>query len=249
MAFRRGFLTAFFVAWSTFWCALAQAADLLVFTDGPLQTAMSKIVAGFQNGTGHNVHVVYGTAPALRAKLQAGEQPDVLISLATEIDEMEKHNHFTVTERGIARVKLGLAVRHGVAKPDIGTLDTFMQTLMRADSIIHNSLASGLLFAKQLERVGIADQVRKKIVVIKGNTQLAELAKRKGNDVAAGQLIQLLVSTEVQFAGALPQEVQAETVYSAGMLSRTKSPIAARAFVTYLAAPKSAQIFEATGAR
>jgi molybdate transport system substrate-binding protein len=185
----------------------------------------------------------------LRAKLNAGEQPDVLITLAAEIDEMAKHDKLAATEREVARIKLALAVRHGVPKPDIATLDAFKQTLLKADSIIHNSLASGRLFAKQLERIGIAEQVKSKIVVIKGNTQLAELALRKGNEIAAGQLTQLLASKEVQLVGALPREAQAETIYSAGALSTSKSLPAARAFVTYLAGATASAAFQRAGAR
>jgi molybdate transport system substrate-binding protein len=227
----------------------AQAAEIKVFSDGPLSTAMAKIAAEFQSVTGHTAQMVYATAPALNAKLKAGEQPDVLISLAAEIDEMAKHSKFAATERGVASIKLGLAVRNGTAVPDIKTLDAFKQTLLRADAILHNSLASGLLFAKQLERIGIADQVKSKTVVIKGNTQLVELAKRTGNDVAAGQLTQLLATKDVQFAGVLPPDAQAETVYSAGAFSTSKSPDAAREFVQFLASPKAAAVFAAVGAR
>ena len=192
--------------------------------------------------------MVYGTAPALREKLKAGEKPDVLISLAAEIDEMAKHNTFSITEPSVASIKLGLAVRNGAAPPDIKTLDSFKQTLVRADSIIHNSLASGLSFAKQLERIGIAEQVKSKIIVIKGNTQLVELARRTGNDVAAGQLTQLIASKDVQFVGALPSEAQTETVYSAGALVTSKSPDVARSFVQFLASSKAAAIFSSVGA-
>jgi molybdate transport system substrate-binding protein len=225
------------------------AADLLVFSDGPLRAALTEIVRKFQSDTGHKVQVVFATAPALRARLNAGEQPDVLITLAAEIDEMAKHGRLAATEREVARIKLGLAVRHDAPKPDITTLDALKRTLLNADSIIHNSLASGRLFATQLERIGIAQQVKSKIVVIKGNTQLAELAKRKGSDVAAGPLTQLLASNEVQFVGALPQEAQAEVIYSTGALSTSKSLSSARAFITYLAGPKAAAAFQAAGAR
>jgi molybdate transport system substrate-binding protein len=246
-------LSRFFVAACvtplTLWTISSQADEITVFSDGPLQTAMVKIASDFQSATGHTVQTVYGTAPALNAKLKAGEQPDVLISLAAEIDEMARHDKFSAIQRGVASIKLGLAVRNGVAIPDIKTLDAFKQTLLRADAIIHNSLASGLSFAKQLERIGIAEQVRSKMVVIKGNTQLAELAKRTGNDVAAGQLTQLIASKEVQFVGALPPEAQSETVYSAGAFARSKSSEAARAFVEYLASPKAAALFAAVGAR
>ena len=231
------------------WNAPSRAADLLVFSDGPLRGALAGIVADFQSVTGHKVRVVFNTAPALRARLKAGELPDVLITLAADIDEMEKHEKLAATAREIARIKLGLAVRRGSPKPDIATLHALKQTLLQADSIIHNSLASGLLFAKQLERIGIAEQVKSKIVVIKGNTQLAELAERKGNDVAAGQLTQLLASKDVQFVGALPQEAQAETSYSAGALSTSKSLSAAQAFVKYLGGAKAAAAFQAAGAR
>jgi molybdate transport system substrate-binding protein len=229
--------------------APSKAADLLVFSDGPLRGALRGIVDDFQSATGHKVQVVFATAPALRAKLKAGEQPDVLITLATEIDEMAKHEKLAATAREVARIKLALAVRHGAPRPDIATLHAFKQTLLRADSIIHNSLASGLLFAKQLERIGIAEQVKSKIVVIKGNTQLAELAKRKGNDVAAGLVTQLLASRDVQLVGALPQEAQAETVFSAAVLAKSNSLPAAQAFVTHLAGAKAVAAFQAAGAR
>ena len=229
--------------------ASAQAAELVVFSDGPLQTSMVKIAAAFKSETKHEVHIVYGTAPALRAKLQAGEKTDVLISLAAEIEEMAAHNKFLTTQLGVASVKLGLAVRTGAAVPNIQTVDMLKRTLLDADSIIHNNLASGLLFAKQLERIGIAEQLKSKIVVINGNTQLVELAKRKGNDVAASQLTQLIASKDVQLVGALPSEAQAETVYSAGAFSDSRYPDAAKAFVQFLTSPPAAAAFGAAGAR
>lgn len=106
-----------------------------------------------------------------------------------------------------------------------------------------------MLFAKQLDRIGIAEQLKSKIVVINGNTQLVELAKRKGNDIAAGQLTQLIASKEVQLVGALPSEAQAETVYSVGAFSNSRSPDAAKAFVQFLTSPAAANAFAAAGAR
>jgi ABC-type molybdate transport system substrate-binding protein len=53
--------------------ASAQAAQLTIFSDGPLQTSMVQIAAAFQSETRHELHIIYGTAPALRTKLEAGE--------------------------------------------------------------------------------------------------------------------------------------------------------------------------------
>jgi molybdate transport system substrate-binding protein len=226
-----------------------RAAELTVFSDGPLQTALVKIVADFQADTGHKVDVVYGTAPALKAKLAAGERADVLISLAPEIEEMKRHNQFTATEAGIASVKLGLAVRSGALPPDIATLDQFRQAILNADSIIHNSLASGLAFARQIERFGIAEQVRSKLVVVPGNAQFTELLKRSGNDLAAGPLTQIVANDKLRLAGVLPPQVQSETVYSAGAFADAKALDASRALVAFLASPKAAAAFAAAGAK
>lgn len=225
------------------------AADVTVFSDGPLQTSLVKIVADFQSETGHKVDVVYGTAPALKARLAAGERADVLISLAPEIEEMNSRNRFVAVEPGIASIKLALAVRAGTPPPDIATLDRFRQAMLNADSIIHNSLASGLAFARQLDRNEIEGQVRAKLVAVPGNTQFTELLKRNGYDVAVGQLTQVIANDKLRLAGVLPPEMQSETVYSAGALSDAKAPDASRALVAFLASPKAAAVFAAAGAR
>jgi ABC-type molybdate transport system substrate-binding protein len=70
-----------------------------------------------------------------------------------------------------------------------------------------------------------------------------------GNDVAAGQLTQIIANKTVQLVGPLPPEAQSETVYSAGAFSDAKSPDAAKAFVQFLASSKAAAAFVAEGAK
>jgi molybdate transport system substrate-binding protein len=230
------------------WGASCQAADLKVFSDGPLQAALVQIVPSFQAQNGHDVQVVYGTAPALKAKLAGGEKADVLISLEPEIAELRKMDKLVATQESVANIKLGLAVRTGAVVPDIKTLDAFKRTLLSADTILHNDLASGRAFATQLERIGIAEQVKSKVFVVKGNGQLEELEKRTGNDVAGGQLTQIIATKSVQFVGELPPEAQSETVYSAAVFSDSQSPDVARDFIQFLTSPKATAILAAVGA-
>ena len=231
------------------WTASPLAAELKVFSDGPLRSALVKIIPNFQAETNHKVEVVYGTAPALKAKLTAGEKADVLISLAEEIEEIAKGNKFVATQPDVARIKLGLAVRTGTTVPDIATLDAFKQTLLRADTVIHNSLASGRAFARQLERIGIPEQLKSKIVAVESNTQFVELTKRNGNDVAVGQLTQIIADKTIQLVGALPQEAQFETVYSAGVFADATSPDSAKTFVQFLTSAKATAAFVAVRAK
>src|SRR5215211_4133436 len=74
-------LLAAAVAVTVTWAGSGRAAEIKIFSDGPLQTALVRIVPEFRAQTGHGVEVVYGTAPTLKAKLAAGEKADVLVSL------------------------------------------------------------------------------------------------------------------------------------------------------------------------
>jgi molybdate transport system substrate-binding protein len=229
--------------------ASCDAAEVRVFSDGPLRTALTQIVASFRTQTGHDVQVVYDTAPALRARLAAGEKVDVLISLASEIAELAKSGRLAATQESVASIKLGLAVRKGVVVPDIKTLDAFKRTILGADTIIHNDLASGRAFARQLERIGVAEQVKSKIVLVKGNGQLEELAIRTGNDVASGQLTQIIASSSVQLVGPLPPEAQTETFYSAAAFSDSQSLSAAREFMLFLTSSDATNALVSVGAK
>src|SRR4051812_2216654 len=88
----------------------AQGAELKVYSDGPLQPALRQLTAEFRAATGHELSLVYGTAPALKAKIEAGEKPDVLISLASEVHEMANAGRVAASQQDVARIKLGLAV-------------------------------------------------------------------------------------------------------------------------------------------
>src|SRR5690348_10805287 len=59
---------------------------------------------------------------------------------------------------------MAVVVKKGSPKPDISTPEAFKQTLLNAKTIAYsnpaNGGASGVYFAKLLERMGIADQMR-----------------------------------------------------------------------------------------
>jgi molybdate transport system substrate-binding protein len=232
--------------------APAHAADLVVFSDGPLKPALDKIATRFQAKSSHQVGIVYGPSPVLKAKLAAGETADILISLTADIETMAAGQKLVATAPGVALIKLGLAVRSGVARPGIATLDEFTQALVRADAVIHDNVASGLAFAMQLERVGIAWQLKSKMVVI-GPVPgvLVELTKRSGNDLGVGQMSQIIEADGqgIQMVGPLPPEVQSEITYAAGIFPGTKSMTAAQEFVAFLGSPEANALLIIAGAK
>jgi molybdate transport system substrate-binding protein len=232
--------------------APASAGDLVVFSDGPLKPALDKIAMRFQAKSSHQVGIVYGPSPVLKAKLAAGEAADILISLTADIDAMAADGKLVAIGQGVARIKLGLAVRSGVPRPGIATLDAFTQALLRADAVIHNNVASGLAFARQLDRIGIAEQLKPKMVVI-GPVPgvLVELTKRSGNEVGIGQMSQIIEADGqgIDMVGPLPPEVQSEITYAAGIFPATKSMTAAKEFVAFLGSPEANALLIIAGAK
>ena len=68
---------------------------------------------------------------------------------------------------------------------------------------------------------------------------VASLVARGEADLGFQQLSELIGQPGVEVAGALPPEIQAVTVFSAGISAASAEPEAARAFVAYLASAEA----------
>ncbi len=62
---------------------------------------------------------------------------------------------------------VGIAVKAGAAKPDIGSVEALKAALLQARSIAYSQIgASGVFFAELIQRLGIADAVNAKATII-----------------------------------------------------------------------------------
>ena len=62
----------------------------------------------------------------------------------------------------VARSTVGLAVRTGAPKPDIGSVEALRRALLQARSIAYSDGPSGAYVVGLLARLGIADEMRPK---------------------------------------------------------------------------------------
>ena len=112
--------------------------------------------------------VTWGTAPMLVARIEAGERADVLILSRAGIDTLRKQGKIlSGTDVTLAGSGVAMAVKADAPKPDISTPAALKQTLLKAKSIAYSEPsaggASGVYFAKLLERLGVAGQMKPKI--------------------------------------------------------------------------------------
>src|SRR4051812_22315201 len=183
-------------------------------------------------------------APGLRAEFHAtqallksiadGASADVVILTAEGIDQLVGQGALLPQTRlELGRSGVGLAVRAGAPKPPIGSLKELKQSLLAAESVGHSKQgASGLYFASLLERHGLADKLKKRVIVEKGPVA-AGIAKGE-IQLGAQLLCELAPVAGSETRGPRPAGVQKYYSFSAAVMTASKKPAEARAFLAFL---------------
>ena len=137
----------------------------------------------------------------------------------------------------LASSGIGVAVRKGANKPDIGSPDALKSALLAAKSVAHSKTGmSGIYFPTVLARLGIADEMKSRIVMPEPGTPVGELIAKGEAEIGVQQISELLPVAGVEIVGPLPAALQKITTFSAGLLAGAKDPDTAKALVKFLAA-------------
>jgi molybdate transport system substrate-binding protein len=227
------------------------AAEVKVLTSVALTAALNELAPAFEKATGDKLTIVYGLAAEMRKRVLEGESADVILITRPMMDELQKQNKLAADSLvNVAGTPVAVAARAGAAKPDIGTVDAFKRTLLAAKSIVYSDPAkggvSGVVFARALERLGIADEMKAKTILVPG-AQGPDLVAKGEAELGVAQGSEIVPVAGVQLVGPLPGELASTTVFAAAVGTMSKSPAAAKAFVEFLKAPQAAPTFKAKG--
>lgn len=181
----------------------------------------------------------YGASNVLMPRIAAGESADVVILTDAAIEDLtERGAIIEASRRDLARSAIGVAVPAGAARPNIRTVDAFKEAILAVRSIAFSrSGASGLHFAALIEHLGIAPEVMRKARVFDG--VVGELAAKGEVEMAVQQVSELKLVDGIDIIGALPDELQKITVFSAGVFMRCARPAAAGLLIAALASPEA----------
>jgi molybdate transport system substrate-binding protein len=224
------------------------AAELKVLSSNGTAAIVAELGRQFEQATGHRLAVTYDTAVLLQKEIERGEAFDVAVLTTAVIDTLAQSGKIDATMRtAIARSGIGVAVRAGAPKPDIGTPEAFRQAMLSARSIAYTTVGgSGLHFIRVCERLGIADEVK-----AKGRTQpggaTGELVARGEADIAIQQISELLPVEGTDLVGPLPADLQLMTRFSAGVSAGARDAAAAAALIKFLSSPAAAGVIVSKG--
>jgi molybdate transport system substrate-binding protein len=164
------------------------------------------------------------------------------------IDDLARQGKVAPGSRAdLARSGIGVAVKSGAPKPDIGSVDAFRRTLLSAKSIAYTATgASGIYFAGVTEKLGIGAEVKAKAKTPAGG-HVAELVARGEAEMAVQMISELRGVPGADYVGPLPGDLQMYTVFSAGIFAGAKEAEAAQALIRFLSTPDAAATYKAGG--
>lgn len=202
-----------------------------------LKSVLLEILPGFERVHGTRVDVTWGSAAGLMQQLEAGAPADLVILTAEAIDDLIARDKVIAdSRRDLARSGIGIAIRCGTPKPDIATPEALRRTLLAARSVAHSRTGmSGIYFPTVLERLGIAAEMKPRIVTPEPGTPVGELIADGRAELGVQQVSELLPVAGIEVAGSLPASLQRTTIFTAGVLATASEAPAARALVQHIA--------------
>jgi molybdate transport system substrate-binding protein len=223
-------------------------SELKLFTSNSMRAVLGRLAPEFERTSECKLDISFDPAKIMLRRIAGGEAADIAILSKAAMDTLAAQGKIDgESRRTLARCGVGVAVRSGAPKPDIGTVDALKRALLEAKSITYTEEgASGMYFAGLIERLGVAQQVKAKARTQPGGL-VAELVATGEVELGVQQVPELMAVQGVDLVGPLPQQVQNISIVTAGIFVGTQQRKAAQAFLDFLITPASARVFRARG--
>jgi molybdate transport system substrate-binding protein len=235
----------------------APAADVHVMISAGFYRAYSELGPAFERASGHRLVTTRGPSmgdspESIPARLARGEAADVVILDGGAADELARRGVVRADSKvELAQSQIGMVVRAGAAKPDIGTVEAFRNTLLAAKSIAYSDSGSGTYLANTLfAKLGVANEMAGKSRKVRGppsGEPVAAVVARGEAEIGFQQVSELIHIPGVTFVGTIPAELQPGFSFAGAITSTARQPEAAGALIRFLASPEAAPVITKAG--
>lgn len=245
---KRSRLSIVLASMFSLFAATAHASGIKIMCDSPVEPALGKVAALFRHETNSQVTLACAPGPAIKKRIEAGEVADIVVIEPDFAQELAKSGKLSAGDRPmVGYVGVGLGNRTDSPSYDISTIDKFKNTLLGADLIVFNSVKSGAAFAAVLERLGIAEMLKPRIVRTSPNGIFDPVLKGKGNDIVAGTMPLIATTPGIKLLGPLPGNLQSLIPYTAALMTNAPQRTTAESFINFLVSPTAKETFAANG--
>ena len=227
---------------------MAEAAEIKVLSSAAFREAYNELVPAFERASGHKVSTTWAGTVDIMKRMQADERFDLIIMSRQGLEELIARGKVAAGSRvDLAKSGVGIAVRAGAPKPDVGSTEALKRTLMAAKSIGYSTGPSGVYLAGLFQRMGIADAIQPKVKQAPPGVAVGSLIVNGEAEIGFQQVSELILYPGIDYVGPLPPEIQEITVFAAGVPASGENREPARALVDFLTAPAAVPLIKSKG--
>jgi molybdate transport system substrate-binding protein len=229
-------------------CSAGHAAEIKVLSIPGVKAAVDELVPQFERDNGHKVIIRYEIFAGQKKEIEAGDF-DVAIFAKAQIAEMNSQGRIVLSSAAdIARTNIGVVVRKGAPKPEIGDEEAFKRTLLAAKSITYTKESStGVYITRLLERLGVADAIKDKLKLQSGGGMTTPAVANGDAEIGIVLVSDILATPGVDLVGPLPAGLQNSVTQTGAVGSTAKQPAAAAALLQFLTSAPTGRVYASKG--
>ncbi len=202
---------------------------IAVLSSLALKGVLEEFKPAFERSLAARLDLRFDATQAILAQVKS-LRTDLLVLTAEAMEQLRENRQVTQV-RALGSSGIGIAVRAGAPKPDIGSVEGLKRSLQAASAVAHSKVgASGIYFAELVRRLDIA--LQRRVVVEKGPVGLVVASGEA--EIGVQQLCELAPVPGIDIVGPLPAALQKLTHFSAGIPANAANPKAALALLELL---------------
>jgi molybdate transport system substrate-binding protein len=239
---------------TTILLALTQASaqispPLRVLVSNGMKAVVDELRPRVEKELGRPLTIQFNTSVAVRQRIEAGDTFDVAVLTSEVVDELAKSGKINSSSiASLGRSGIGFGVRSGAPRPDIRTPEEVKKTLLSAKSLTWVSIgASRVHIDRMLDNLGIASDVKSKVVLTQGVDDSVALVAGGKNEMIVTLKSEILPAKGVDFIGPLPDKFQSYVSFAAGVSPKSSAAAASAQLIKLLSSPAAASIYQAKG--
>lgn len=205
-------------------------------------SAWNELAPAFTRLSGCQLIVSQESSATFEQMLASTAPADLIVLYGEPMDEAIRRGKVIESSKTVfTRAAVGLSVKSGAPWPDIGTPESFKHTLLGAKSICYSRGGSGGVAARAIEKLGIAEQMKSKVIHSVGGPAAGYVARGE----AQMAIQQVNVSKPVagtDYVGELPADLHEYVVFAIAIMTDSKKQEPARALIDFVSSPEAAPL-------
>ena len=241
-------MRALILAASLFGITMSEAAEIRVISANGMRDVITGTKTKFEADTKHQLTITVVETGEIQKRVLAGDNFDVIMVPKAAADEFEQAGKMAPGAVQLIRVNFGLAVPAAGPRPDTSTPENLKNTVLRARTVLitdpKTGGISGVHLMEVLEKLGIADEMKSRLVPQPGGGFHAERVVKGEADLAVQAEHEIRCVRGAMFV-AYPVQLQRTVVFMGGVGAAAGDAAAAKAYLAFLTGPDAAPTYSA----